>query len=98
PRSLSSRGLRRLGVLVLAVCQPFSALGPPIYSPGRLENRDHNQHWVRYRPKDTRLPKYRSAKGRNKPAPMGNLLRLRWRVRSASENYLDELVSCFCSF
>src|SRR6266702_340279 len=28
----------------------------------------------------------------------GNLSRLQWRVRSMFENYLDELVSCLCSF
>src|SRR2546428_11532912 len=78
--------------------EKIGSLGSPIHSPGRLENRDHNQNWVRCRPKDTRPPEYRFPKDRNKPAPMGNLLAMPWRVRSAFENYLDELVSCLCSF
>src|SRR5713101_8517626 len=47
---------------------------------------------------DSSPPEYRFPKGRNKPAPMGNLLRLQWRVTSAFDSYLDELVSCFASF
>src|SRR5947209_19711430 len=87
------RGLRRVGVLVPAACQSFSAPGPPIHSPGRLENGDHNQHLVCCRPKDTHPPEYRFPRDRNKQAPIGNLLRLQWRVRGTFENYLDELVS-----